>query len=263
MAYNIDKNWDDTIGSLIVKEELVRKQEHESSGKISASMMAQPALDCVLKLLGVPGKGFDPYTLRKFARGNQVEDWFVHKVQQAFPDIAFGLQRKTEYRDGIGYQDLSEVSYRPDGYIPHEVKSVTNAKYKRISEGAWKTGPDGKKVKGQPEPDMGHVYQAAWYALAEGSPYFYIHYIAADDLRITTFKLETADYQEMIDTHINLITASLSIGLLPEYVPFLGWHGIPQYAAYPEFCGLSSAQAEALLKELHPEAYKKLREGKS
>jgi hypothetical protein len=104
--------------------------------------------------------------------------------------------------------------------------------------------------------------QATWYALAKGASHFYIHYVASDDLRLTTFDIPTSVFEAQVNLHIDTIQQALQTRTLPAYQGFLGWHGMADYANYPEFVGLSGPQAEALLKELYPESYKKLKEGK-
>lgn len=256
MNYVKDMRWDAAISALTVKEEAQREAEHNPSGKISAGMMAQPVLECVLKLIGVPGKAVEPYVLRKFARGRQVEDWLVEQMQKAFPGV-WEAQKEVEYRGGIGFIDL----FHKDDKAPHEVKSVTNLKFKRITQGAFDKDQFGKRVKGEPKPDAGHVLQATWYGLATGSEYIYLHYVASDDLRLHSLKIPTSANAAQVDDHILQISMALDRGQLPGFHGFLGWHGMSEYSNYPQFVDLTSEQAEALLKESYPNAYKKLKEG--
>lgn len=265
----IVNQFSDAIKSALVREDKVKTAAHEPSGKISASMMGTPVLECVLKLLGVPGKEFDAFTIGKFARGNQAEDWFVEHIQKAMPDSTFEAQKEIEYRGGIGFVDLAEydeVANREMAFIPHEVKSVSNRAFKWIADGEWYTGADGRKHKADPAPNTGHINQATFYGLAMGSPYFFIHYVAADDLRVLSFKCETAVATPHVESHITAIQNALKEGKLPDWVGFLKYHGMKlkgeyAYTSYPEFCEMTSVQAEALLKERYPAAYVKLKDG--
>ena len=49
-------------------------------GWLSASRLNDPLLWQVLYVLGVPQKPIDEYTLRKFLRGNHVEDWLLSNM---------------------------------------------------------------------------------------------------------------------------------------------------------------------------------------
>lgn len=241
--------YDDKINEVALRDELSRQEYHTPSGRISASMMGKPVLWCVLKLIGIGNKDYDAFTLRKFARGNQAEDWFVNALARSEP-FRYATQMKVSYRDGVGYVDLAE---KLDYVRPHEIKSVTNMKYKRLVKGFVRKGIAATG------PDIHHILQAAYYGLALNSPDFVIHYVASDDLRVTSYELETAEYRARIDSHIDRIEACLQSGVLPEFEPIADWQNVKTYWDFPEFYGLTAREIESTLQEKYPEAYERLK----
>lgn len=253
--------YDVQINEVAVAAEKRRQAAHEPSGRISASMMGTPTLWNVLKLLGVPSKEFEPYLLRKFARGNQAEQWFVDMLQStAKQPFVYGQQMEVNYCGGIGFVDVPELVVNEDKTFrvrPHEVKSVTNAKFKRLTKGFVRKGVAATG------PDKHHVLQVAFYALALESPDAFLHYIASDDLRVATWHIPDVNvYKPEIDGAITAINQVFIFGELPEFTAKMDWQEKIEYWPYPDFFGLSAKQIEARLEQDYPHAYSKLK-GKS
>lgn len=223
-----------------------RRESHVPSGKLSAGMLAYPIQWSVLKLIGVPTASPDEYALRKFARGNQVEDWFVEMVQER---IGGETQKELEYRGCIGYADLVAADE------PHEVKSVTNLKWKRIVQGY--------KSKNVPPagPQYGHKLQAGLYALALGSDKAHLHYIASDDLRLASYVIPTDEVKLDIDDTISKVNLALAGGYVPKFEPRETWHSMTEYAQYIDWMQLDAGQLMNKLKDEYPKSYIKLMRG--
>src|SRR6266540_3542492 len=131
----IDNAINQFIDDSLMRDNAEREAKHESSGKLSASMLYQPLRFQVLKTLGAPRKPLDPYVLGKFKRGNDVEDWYVGKIGEM--GALVDRQKIVEYRGVIGFVDAlvdSDKMQFKKGIMPHEVKSVTNMKLKRIAK---------------------------------------------------------------------------------------------------------------------------------
>ena len=125
----IDSTIDNQIRDELKKRNEEEAAKHKSSGKLSASMLGLPLQWQVLKVLGVPGREFDDYTLRKFQRGKDVESWLMKFLRAA------EKQKFVEYRNCVGYVDaLVDTSgwEQNHGVIPLDVKSVANMKFKRV-----------------------------------------------------------------------------------------------------------------------------------
>ena len=199
----IDTTINKFIDAELIRENQEREAKHESSGKLSASMLYQPVRFQLLKVLGVPRKPFDAYTLAKFKRGVDVENWFVTQLRGAGVLVedeetltANGLQVTegqpfAEYRDAIGYVDSvidTDKMQAKVGIIPNEIKSVTNAKVRRIN----KTGVD-----------WHYKIQAAMYALAMGSEHYAVTIVSAEDLRAQTHIFRTREMKRDVDKAIS------------------------------------------------------------
>lgn len=231
-----------------IEDKLVAENEkdslaHISSGKLSASMLGQPLQWQVLKIIGVPGDALEEYVTRKFARGNDVEDWLVNQM----PGIV-EKQKLVEYKNVVGYVDaiVDMKAWNLEfETLPHEIKSVSNMKYKRITKSA--------------EPDKSHCLQACLYALALDTKQFCIDYVASDDYRVETYMLDTRDYSQEIENIISRFDNQLKIGLVPEFEAYLDWQNNEKYANYKRFKGLNSEQIDDILSKEYPEAYKKLK----
>jgi hypothetical protein len=219
------------VGQKLEDQNKVERANHKSSGKLSASMLGQPLQWQILKTMGIPQREINEYTLRKFKRGKDIEDWLVKQLdgeEQVF----------TEYRDTIGFIDkILTQDERFDfklGKVPHEIKSVSNAKFKRIlSQGA----------------DRGHKLQAGFYALGLGVEYYAIDYIASDDLRIETYIYEVKDIKDEIDEIITKYQEQLKSGIVPVFEPIEKWQADIEYNNYPEWSGLNDKEIANKLKE--------------
>jgi len=225
---------DDTINKLIdeklLADNALRDSNHVSSGKLSASMLSDPLQWQILKTLKAPTKPFDAYTLRKFARGREVENWFVRQVP------AIVTQEFVEYKNTIGFIDLILEDPKSKFYIPHEVKSVTNAKFKRISD--------------MGEPDDGHLLQAGFYGLAKGSSYFAIDYIASDDLRVLTWIFNTESIEKRIEKIIKDYHRAWEAQEVPVFVPNYSWQKNKEYNKYPDWADLNEQEIKEKMKRL-------------
>ena len=239
-----DRTIDKLVGEQIAKKNAEDRADHVSSGKLSASMLGQPVQWQILKMIGVPGKEVDEYVLRKFKRGNDVEDWLV----SAMPGVV-DTQKAIEYRNCVGFVDAmvdSSGYQKKCGIIPHEIKSVSNAKYRRIISAK--------------KPDSGHLMQACLYALAVDSEHFAVDYVATDDYRIETYVIDRKDHEREVNSVIDEFEFTLKSGKLPDFVAKEKWQSMPNYCSYPEFVNLKSNEAMVKLKELYPESFKRLAE---
>lgn len=218
---------------LIAKNELKRKN-HEPSGKLSASMLGYPLQWQVLKTKGVKAKEIDEYTLRKFLRGDHVEEWVIQYME------AIDTQVFCEYRDCIGYADaivmMDNWSCKIQDNIPHEVKSVTNMKFAKIV----KTG----------QADPQHILQANLYALALESSHFAIDYVASDDYRLETY-IYPVDYAKAeVDRIIDEYNEAIKADRVPVFEPRYAWQKNKLYNNYPEWSELNEQQIKQKLKEI-------------
>jgi hypothetical protein len=233
----IDKYIEETL----LKENEEERANHKSSGKLSASMLGQPLQWQILKVIGVPQDDLQEYTIRKFKRGNHVEEWLIGRM--------IGVedtQVLVEYHGVIGYLDaLIDMSkWNLDyGILPHEIKSVSNAKYRRI----------------QKEPDEHHALQGALYALALEKDHFCIDYVATDDYRVETYLLETKDYKDKVDEIVTAFNNALKEKQVPAFEPTMAWQENDKYNNYLEFKDLTPEEIDVKLKNEYPEAYKVLK----
>lgn len=223
----IDGYLDRLIGKTLLALDGLKRAEHVSSGKLSASALGNPLQWQILKSLAVERGEIDEYTLRKFQRGNHVEDWYLSLI----PGI-ISKQEFIEYRNVVGYMDAFVSTENWDfpnlGDMPLEVKSVTNAKYKRIVT--------------QGQPDHSHALQGALYALAKGSARFSVTYIATDDYRVQTFVLETSEFKAEIDLIIDLYDKTKKLGIIPVFVAKEKWQAGEKYNDYYEWSKLDADQ---------------------
>jgi hypothetical protein len=236
----IDNHVDRLIGQKLIKENEEEKLKHISSGKLTASILGDPLQWQVLKVLGVETKGFDEYTLRKFKRGKDVEAWLAEYLNP------IATQKEARYKNVVGYIDAVVDASEWDckkGIIPIEIKSTSNAKFKRVVGNSRMAGG----------PDRGHIFQACLYALSEGSTHFGIAYVATDDLRVHTFILETKDYKDQVEAIIDRFDKQMKSGTVPEFVPEESWHENLKYCKYPAWMRLTPHEIEAKLLELNIE----------
>jgi len=220
---NITTVLDDYINEKIVEKDKEKREAHVSSGKLSASILGWTLQWQVLKYLGVPQSKVDDYTLRKFLRGNHVEDFIASQLDGAKSQV------EVSYRDCVGYIDL----LWNDNI--HEIKSVANSKYRWIT----------KKGKADPQ----HVLQGALYALGHGSPTFTIDYVASDDYRITSFEYMTFDYKSEVDTIIDEYNKAIETRTIPMFSVRYDWQNNQKYSPYPEFMTENKTVINNLLKK--------------
>ncbi len=218
-----DNHIDRMIGEQLSKENEEERKDHISSGKLSASQLGSPLQWQILHHYGIKGREVDNYTLRKFHRGKEIEDWLIRRIK---PE---DTQVKAEYRRCIGYMDALIDTKNHDfdfGVIPYEVKSVANAKFKRIMTSK--------------QPDRAHILQAAYYALAGGFSHFAVCYIAADDLRILTWVFPLKDeLKEEIDAIIDRYDAQIEKGTIPVFEAIESWHSNKLYNKYDEWMDIT------------------------
>lgn len=235
----IDNYLDDLVSGVVNEAEREERANHVSSGKLSASNLGAPLQWQVLKAFGVPEPVKDQYTLRKFARGKDVERWYLDKIKSCVVDD----QTFVEYKNVVGYID-ADVDTKdwqfPSGIIPLEVKSVTKLKFDRITgSGNFKQGQG---------PDVSHCYQATLYGLAKASKRFAISYINADDYRLRTYILEVEQYAEAVHKIIERYEKQLATGKVPVFVPEEKWQADKKYNRYPDWSDLNEEQLDEKLE---------------
>ena len=241
--------------------------KYQESGQISGSKVAQPALTAILTMLGVE-KGFDNYTLAKFMRGHDVERLFVERVfgKPKYVDECGTWTKDNssftwQYDIDDGYMcstcsiDVLEKVRKDnpcnDEYIIHEIKSVGKMKYDRVAGTGFR--------KGEPAPDISHCLQVSLYALSLDTDHkkrVLIHYVNADDYRVTSFEINPYDYKEELDKRIDAIYIAFQTKQLPQYVPYEPWQK-GKYNSFPELENLSQDEVGSYVKTHYPEAYEK------
>jgi hypothetical protein len=218
----------------LISEKLVAGQENrEPSGKLSASKLYWPLQWQYLVIKFKLKSTVDEYTLRKFQRGKDVEDWFIGQIEP------LEKQKFLEYKGVIGYCDSVVDTSKwdnPIGTIPLEVKSVTNMKFKRLE----KTGAD-----------PGHILQNAFYAICLGSLYHAITYIASDDYRVLTSIHKTADSKGEVDKIIDEFEEAIKQDVIPAFVPRVPWQSNLKYNNFPQFVGMTPDELKEAYKELN------------
>jgi len=235
---------DKYIEESLSKADADRSAKHTPSGKLSASRLGWPLQWQVLKAVGVPQEPLGEYVVRKFLRGRHIEDW----LRETTPGLV-AKEKFVEYRDVVGYIDA--LVYMDGwnipgvkGVIPHEIKSVTNAGFKWIVRDGYKKG---------------HALQGALYALAEGSEYFVIDYVASDDYRVLSFLLKTEDFKEEVDGIIDAYEKQVETGWIPEFKSVEKWQENTKYNNYSEFVTAGPIEIDDILMKKYPESYKKLK----
>lgn len=246
-------------------EDAARQLERERSGKISGGKLGQPTLWAVLDMIGVP-RDFDPYLLGKFQRGHDVEARAINLLtgieadkvepgtrvkseQGAILQGEFILQKESGYRGGTGYVDLAQVVEKGDIY--HEIKSSTKMAYDRVAG-------TGRSKGNTPAPYYHHAVQLAYYCIGDGVDRGFLHYLNADDYRLTSFAINPFDYKEEIDKEIDDIQTAFLTKQLPTFEAFLDYHKAYRKSTYGEWNDLDPAQMMRKLETEYPEAYKKL-----
>jgi hypothetical protein len=235
---------DKHIETELLKENEAREVNHKSSGKLSAGRLGDPLQHQILHAIGVPRDPLEEYVIRKFRRGNHVEDWLRSRTPGLVDEEKF-----VEYKNVVGYidalVDMSKWELEKFGTIPHEIKSVTNASFKWIKR-------DGVK--------RGHALQACLYALALGVDHFAIHYVASDDYRVETFLEDVSDWEKEVHQIIADYNAQRASGVVPVFEAKEKWQENKKYCNYSRFMDLTEEEIEELLKAEYPQSYKKLKE---
>lgn len=236
---------DKYIEEQLLEQNAKREEEHEPSGKLSASMLGYPAQWQILKTIGVPKPPLEEYVIRKFRRGDHVEEWLT-----GYMSGIVNKQKYVEYRDTIGFVDaivdMRDWNLEQYGTIPHEIKSVTNFKFKHIVKNGG--------------ADEAHALQACLYALALGSEHFAIDYVASDDYRVETILYKTSEFSDTVDSIIDTYNEWIKKGQVPTFEARYDWQSQAKYSQYPEFTNLNAEEIEFTLQKKYPEAYSKLRE---
>lgn len=212
----------------IIEETIAKKvlaaqaeRDREPSGRLSAGRLGQPLQWQMLHHYKVPPKPIDEYTLRKFQRGNDVED----RIMKWLAPSEDKMQVPVEYRGVVGVADVV-LEY------PFEIKSVTNLAF---------------KYKQKEGPSLGHRLQAELYAKALGFDKFAVAYVASDDYRVLAFEEQvTGDVDEVIDAY----ERQVALGIVPVFEAKEKWNALPDYCAYPEWMKLSAPEIAAKL-EMH------------
>ena len=222
----IDNSINQYIDNKLLDDNAKRDEEHKASGKLSASMLYQPVRFQVLKTIGVPRKAIDPYTLGKFKRGNDVEEWCVDQLEGM--GVLIAKHELLTYRVAVGYVDAivdsNKLQFKQDR-MPHEVKSVTNAKLRRIA----KTGVD-----------WHYKLQASFYARAMTANYYAVDIVSAEDLRPNIYIFKTRemirDIDKAIDAYQEAMKAWKDNKVLPKFEanPRVKWTGNKKYAMFDE-----------------------------
>lgn len=240
--YN-DSYVDRLVGQKLIERDAEESAKHISSGKLSASQLGSPLQWQILKTLGIGQRKVDEYTLRKFFRGKEIEKWLLSEM-----DGVIEQQKSIEYRGMVGFVDAMVDTKNYDfkfGVIPHEVKSVTNLKFKRIVS--------------QKSADNGHILQAASYALATGSEHFAIDYVASDDLRILTFVYPVTGVKPVINAVIDRYQAQLKLKQVPIFIANEKWQSDIKYNNYPEWTDLTQDQIDLAIKIHYPKVWEKVK----
>jgi hypothetical protein len=222
---------DQEIGKRLLAENDEERKGHVSSGKLSASILNDPIQWQVLKTLGVEGKPIDEYVIRKFRRGKDIESWLVDFLKPV------DKQKFVEYRNTVGYIDAvvdTKDWQFPVGVIPAEIKSVSNAKFKRIlKQGA----------------DKGHLLQGAFYGICLNSPKFALCYVASDDLRVETYIYDTDDFKSEIDAIIDKFEEQIKSKVVPIFEARETWQSNEEYCRYPELMDKTADELAELFKD--------------
>jgi hypothetical protein len=233
---------ENVISNNLLREQIGNKRHTELMGKLSGSILGSPLQAQILHMLGIGEKQQDPYVLRKFQRGHDVEAWVMKHV----PGLT-DRQTDITYRGARGHidalVDMAEWDAPELGVIPHEIKSVTNAAYKWIKRSGAK---------------WSHKLQAGMYALATDADYFMIHYIASDDYRILSFLFDIKEIAPDVDLIIDEVEDQLMSGLLPEFKSREDWQNNKEYQNYPTWSSLTQEELMLKLESEYPDAYERL-----
>lgn len=226
------------IDKLLADENEEQKLAWGVHSRLTASSLYLPERFQLLKFLGVPEKENDVYSLRKFARGRAVEDWYVSYCKQM--GIVLEEQAEVDYRGVTGRVDMLVDSEKLDfsaGKIPHEIKSVKSSAFKYI------------QTRGEISEHY-HI-QACLYALALGSGYYGLDFICADDLREHVTIHQTSVFKPVVDKIINRFEEIVSKKEIPKWSVRAKWQDNPQYMRYePEWATCSDSEFRKRLSDL-------------
>lgn len=246
-----DKDVSSSIVRLMRQEHEEKSALHEPSGKMSASQLGKPILEQVLKIIGVPPKPVDDYTLGLFRRGDSVEENFMELMK---PDEA---QKPVEYKGVVGLIDAIKNDR------VYEIKSIKNSQFQYLNpENDKRQRRNGELVPIYSGVKRSNALQAGLYALAEGKDEFTIIYASADDLRTIAHTVKTEDVKDEIENIIDEVNKALKSGVLPVFVAKESWQSDSRYSSYPEWISITPDTAMLKLKNNYPDAYKKLTGGK-
>ena len=219
----------------------------------------------VLTMLGIEKK-FDDYTLAKFMRGHDVEEKFIQRVfdkpveisetghwKANGSDFTWQYEMKDAYRGCTCSVDVLELPERGMPII-HEIKSVSKMKYDRVCG-------TGMRKNQMAEPDHSHCLQVALYAMSYDKetgimPRCYIHYVNADDYRVSTFEIEAESYLDELDQRIDAIYTAFAEHRLPAYIPYEAWQK-GKYNSFSELEKLSEDDVNEYIKRQYPQEYEK------
>jgi hypothetical protein len=231
----IDKTLQRHIAKTLLDEYKKKRSEHIPSGKLSASGLGKPLQWQILKTIGVPPKELDEYVMRKFTRGDHVENWLVSNLIDCID-----TQKEVEYKDVVGIADsvIDTLNYESKvGIICNEIKSITNAAYKWLEKD--------KQIK------LGHALQGALYGLAMGHKYFAVTYVASDDYRITMMIEPVAKYKPQIEGIIANYNTAIKNKIVPVFEAVEKWQEKEIYSDYPEWADLTQTEINEKLKKFN------------
>jgi len=226
------------IDAELIRANKEREAKHKSSGKLSASMLYQPVRWQLLKNLGAPRKEFEAYTLAKFKRGRDVEDWYVEQLRGAgvlIEDVetieSLGLKVKSECEHSWEFVDVPNgggtgnicrkcntvqeyellgdrqplAEYRECiGYTDSVINTDLMQAKKGIIPNEIKsvTNMKMKRIK-KTGIDWHYKIQACLYALAMGTEYYAVTIISAEDLRTEMQLFKTREMKRDVDRAIS------------------------------------------------------------
>lgn len=200
------------IEQTIAAKVLAENVDKEPSGRLSASRLGWPLQWQMLHYYKVPQKPLEEFTLRKFARGKDVEERIMKWLAPA-PDK---MQVEVNYRNVAGFCDVL-LEY------PIEVKSTTNMAF---------------KYKAKEGTSRGHRLQGELYAKALGYDKFAVAYVASDDYRVLCFEEVVTDETDKV---IDEYEAQVETGLVPVFEAKEKWQAMEDYNPYPEWQKLDAA----------------------
>lgn len=213
----------DAISTILRREDEQKRKEHNHSGKLSASRLGYPLQWQVLHSLGVEGKEADDYTLAKFRRGEEVENFIVKTLEKSKDIEVLDIQREEKYKDCVGLLDIF-IKYKGK-YLPVEVKSVTNMAFKWI-------------VK-ENTPKLGHTLQSTLYGLSEETEYTSVLYVASDDYRTLHFIFKTEEHREQVESIIENYNKAMKAKQIPIFKAIEKWQENHTYNMFPKFTYLT------------------------